>query len=99
MGMTYAKAVVIKDRVYCGGGVASDDDDYRVFCYSPLEDTWNKLPACHVRSFGLGQLRGKLGTVGGRKKSDDEGTILMKRLTVGSSQFRPCPQRGIHQLF
>ena len=70
MEMTAVKTVVIRDRVYCGGVADDDDDDYRVFCYSPSEDTWNTLPACGVRRFGLGQVRGKLVTVGGRKKSD-----------------------------
>ena len=69
MGMYAAKTIIIRDRVYCGGGYTDDDDDYRVFCYSPSEDTWNTLPACDVRWFGLGQVRGKLVTVGGRKKS------------------------------
>ena len=68
--MTAVKTVVIRDRVYCGGVADDDDDDYRVFCYSPSEDTWNTLPACGVRRFGLGQVRGKLVAVGGRKKSD-----------------------------
>ena len=63
MGVSYAQTVVIRDRVYCGGG-----NEYRVSCYSPSEDTWNTLPACDVRYFGLGQVRGKLVTVGGRKK-------------------------------
>ena len=70
--MTYAQAVVIRNRVYCGGGgtdVDDDDNNYRILCYSPSEDTWNTLPVCDVRFFGLGQVRGKLVTVGGRKKS------------------------------
>ena len=50
---------------------------YQVFCYSPSEDTWKALPACCVRYFGLGSMRGKLVTVGGRKKSDDIVTNLM----------------------
>ena len=71
--MSAAHTVVIRDRVYCGGA-AFDDDEYRVFSYSPSEDTWNTLPACDVRYFGLGQVRGKLVTVGGIKKSDGEVT-------------------------
>ena len=67
--MDGAQTVVIRGRVYCGGGFAVDDDQYRVFCYSPSENTWNALPACDVSRFGLGQVRGKLVTVGGRKKS------------------------------
>ena len=75
MGMYTVQTVVIRDRVYCGGGVADDDDDkYRVFCYSPSEDTWNTLPDHYVKWFGLGQVRGKLVTVGGRKKSDGKVT-------------------------
>ena len=76
MGMEGPRSVVIRDRVYCGGGYTDDDDDddYRVFCYSPSEDTWNTLPACDVRWFGLSQVRGKLVTVGGRKKSDGKVT-------------------------
>ena len=67
--MSEAQTVVIRDRVYCGGGDA-DDAEYRVFCYSPSEDTWNTLPDCDVCYFGLGQVRGKLVTVGGVRKSD-----------------------------
>ena len=74
MRMNAAKTVVIRGRVYCGGGDGYDDDRYRVFCYSPSEDTWNTLPACGVRLFGLGQVRGKLVTVGGIKKSDGKVT-------------------------
>ena len=72
--MYAAKTVVIRDRVYCGGGYTDDDDHYRVFCYSPSEDTWNTLPACDLSRFGLGQVRGKLVTVGGKKKSGDKVT-------------------------
>ena len=63
--MSEPQTVVIRGRVYCGGGAAADE--YRVFCYSPSEDIWNTLPACDVRWFGLGQVRGKLVTVGGIK--------------------------------
>ena len=67
--MDVAQTVVIRDRVYCGGGDAADDNKYQISCYSPSEDTWSTLPACDVRYFGLGQVRGKLVTVGGTKKS------------------------------
>ena len=70
--MEEAQTIIIKDRVYSGGGVGGDE--YQVYCYSPSEDTWNTLPACAVRYFGLGQVRGKLVTVGGIRKSDDEVT-------------------------
>ena len=74
VGMDEAQTVVIGDRVYCSGGADDDDDEYLVFCYSPSEDSWNTLPHCDVRYFGLGQVRGKLVTVGGMRKSDDEVT-------------------------
>ena len=91
MCMDEAQTIIIRGKVYCGGGTtyavydddsddsddataAHDDADYRVFCYSPSEDTWNTLPACGVCYFGLGQVRGKLVTVGGRMKSDDKVT-------------------------
>ena len=75
MGMYEAQTAVIRDRVYCGGGDADDgDDEYRVFCYSPSEDSWNTLPDCDVCYFGLGQVRGKLVTVGGMRKSDSRVT-------------------------
>ena len=75
MGMETAQTVVIRDRVYYGGGFADDDDDqYRVFCYSLSEDTWNTLPDHYVKRFGLGRVRGKLVTVGGMKKSDGKVT-------------------------
>ena len=72
--MSRAQTIVIRDRVYCGGGVAAADNKYRVFSYSPSEDMWNMLPACDVRYFGLSQVRGKLVTVGGVKKSGGEVT-------------------------
>ena len=73
---TYAaQTVVIRDRIYCGGGsAATASDNYRIFCYSPSEDTWNTLPDCDVCYFGLGHVRGNLVTVGGIKKSDGKVT-------------------------
>ena len=77
MKMSHAQTVVFRDRFYCVGDVAATatGDDryrYRVFCYSPLEDTWNTLPDCEVRHFGLGQVRGKLATVGGINRYVDK---------------------------
>ena len=71
--MSYAQTVVIRGKVYCGGGVADDHHhNYRICCYSPLEDSWNTLPDCDVHYFGLTEVRGKLITVGGLRKSDGE---------------------------
>ena len=71
MRMEGPRTIVIRGRVYCGGGFANDDE-FRVFCYSPSEDTWNTLPVCDVRWFGLSQVRGKLVTVGGRTISGNK---------------------------
>ena len=69
-----AQTVVIKDKVYCGGGIAHDaSDKLRVFCYSPAIDTWDALPSCDMCYFGLSHRRGKLVTVGGMNES--EGTV------------------------
>ena len=89
--MCQAQTVVIRDKVYCGGGgyAAANDDEYWVFCYSPSEDTWTTLPPCPVRYFGLGQVRGKLVTVGGRKKSDGEITNEVYEFDEGTQTWKP----------
>ena len=90
VGMDMAQTVMIRDKVYCGGGYAdADDDKYRVFCYSPSEDTWTTLPPCPVRRFGLGQVRGKLVTVGGRKKSDGKVTNEVYEFDEVTQTWKP----------
>ena len=77
VGMYGVQTVVVRDRVYCGGGdavTADHDDQSRVFCYSPSGNTWNPLPATNMLFFGLGQIRGKIVAVGGLKTSDGEVT-------------------------
>ena len=92
MAMEMAQTVVIRDRVYCGGGFADDDDgNYCVFCYSPSDDTWNTLPACDVRRFGLGQVKGKLVTVGGIKKSNEEAKEVFEFDEVTQSWKQSIP--------
>ena len=41
---------------------------YLVYCYDLSEDRWTILPPLPVRSFGLGQLNGKLIAVGGERR-------------------------------
>ena len=73
--MSLARTVVIGDKLYCGGGETNDYDDvYRVFCYNSSKDAWSSLPACPVWWFGLGRVRGKLVTVGGKTKFDHQVT-------------------------
>ena len=72
--MDEAQTVVIRDRVrdrvYCGGGGSTPSEQYRIFRYNSSENIWNDLPPCDVQFFGLGQVRGKLVTVGGMKSDD-----------------------------
>ena len=90
VGMDMAQTVMIRDKVYYGGGgAAADDDEYRVFCYSPSEDTWTTLPPCPVRYFGLSQMRGKLVTVGGIKKSDRKVTNEVYEFDEVTQTWKP----------
>ena len=68
------KSTVINGKVYCRGAVAGRDDDQYIVCYDPTQDNWTTLPPLPVRWFGLGQVNGKLVTVGGWKKSDARST-------------------------
>ena len=72
--MTRAQTVVIGDKIYCGGGDTTAANKCRVFCYSPSQDRWNTLPSCDVQHFGLGQVKGKLATIGGIKRSSGDVT-------------------------
>ena len=74
VGINSIKSTVINGKVYCGGGVTTDDD-YIVYCYdvSQAMAKWTTLPPLPVRWFGLGHVDGKLVAVGGRNNSDDSG--------------------------
>ena len=53
--------------IVIGGAVfAAAFDSYDVLRYETRNDQWSVLPSCPVEYFGLGQLSGKLVTVGGR---------------------------------
>ena len=64
---------MINGKVYCGG-VGTSDDEYIVYCYDPSQDKWTTLPPLPISWFGLGQVSGKLVTVGGLKKSTENET-------------------------
>ena len=65
-GMSCAQMVLIRGKVYVGGGyTASDDDAYLIQQYSPANDRWSTLPPAPVRWFGMGELNGQLVIVGG----------------------------------
>ena len=71
-------STVINGKVYYGGGwrnvYGDGDDDFNVYRYDPPQDNWTTLPPLPVRYFSLGQVRGKLVAVGGKKKSSDTPT-------------------------
>ena len=75
------KATVIKGKVYYRVGNSHGRDLYIVHCYDPSQDKWTTLPPLPVRWFGLGQVKGNLVAVGGRKKSDK---LVSVRVTMRS---------------
>ena len=58
--LMFPVSVLIGDVVYVAG-----DDSYYVLRYDTRSDQWSVLPPCPVKCFGIGQLSGKLVTVGG----------------------------------
>ena len=71
--LSEGRATIIADKVYYGGGDAYSDE-YIVYCYDLSQDKWTNLPPLPVRWFGLGQVNGKLVTVGGEKKANYQKT-------------------------
>ena len=59
--LPYPQSIVIGDAVF----VAAYDFSQNVLRYETRSDQWIVLPSCPVKYFGLGQLSGKLITVGG----------------------------------
>ena len=66
----YPESVLIGDVVYVAG---SDSRD--MLRYDTRSDKWSVLPPCPVAGFGIGQLPGKLVTVGGSDGSDVVGDV------------------------
>ena len=61
-------ATAINGKIYYGGGwTDSDEDMHNIYCYSQSQDSWTTLPPLPVRNYGMGQMNGKLVTVGGWK--------------------------------
>ena len=73
--LSEGNATVFDDCIYCGGGTTDrEDNEYTVYRYDPSQDNWTTLPPLSVKYFGLGQVLGKLVTVGGKKRIDDRAT-------------------------
>ena len=82
-GISWAQTVLIRGKVYVGGGyTASDDDAYLIGQYSPTGDRLFTLPPAPVRLFGMGELNGQLVIVGGKTR---QGAITGKVHTFDSS--------------
>ena len=64
--MSQGLAIVVKGKVYYGGGVCQNDDQkYYIHCFDPVQHKWSTLVRVSVRYFGLGEIRNELVTVGG----------------------------------
>ena len=82
-GMSYAQTVLIRGKVYVGGGdTECDDDDYLIRQYSPTDDRWSTLPPAPVRAFGMRELNGQLVIVGGETR---QGVVTGRVHTFDSS--------------
>ena len=58
-----------------GGDRDSHSDYYLAFQYDPAMDKWTILPRCPLNQFGLGQLSGRLLTVGGTARGVISGKV------------------------
>lgn len=66
VGMNQHCSVLYLGKVCVGGGyTGSPKDQYLVFQYDHLKDSWDALPACSVMLFALAQFQGCLITLGG----------------------------------
>ena len=67
-GMSCARTVLIRGRVYVGGGDTEDgyDTEYLIHEYHPIQEKWSTLPPAPVCWFGMGELNRNLVLVGGK---------------------------------
>lgn len=69
----FGQAIVIEGTLFYGGG--ENDDNYRVHFYTHRSNTWTKLRPHTLTRFGLGEMNGKLITVGGHAKDEVSSAI------------------------
>lgn len=72
--MNSGQATLIDGKVYYGGGLTTTElegniADNLVYCYDPIQNSWNSLPPLEVKHFGLGQINHELVATGGVSKS------------------------------
>ena len=71
----YPRVVMVKEKVYIGGGVTSSDSNrLTVMVYDPKQDSWDSLPPYIYRCFSMAVVGDQLVLVGGCevKKYDDK---------------------------
>ena len=77
---------MINGKVYCLGGTAiTEDDKYYIYCYDLSLDQWTTLPPPPLKWFSLGQLNGKLVTIGGQ-----ENLVTSRRATKSERSHKEC---------
>ena len=77
-GMTnFIQAVVIGYDVYVGGGYSGLGKADTVMVYSLQTGSWNTLPPCGSRYFGMAVINNQLVLVGGKSMSTDEATNML----------------------
>lgn len=77
ISMNSGHAVLIKGKVYYGGGLMEPDTkqdcgylaDNIVYCYNPARDSWLSLPPLKIKCFALGRVDNQLVASGGVGKS------------------------------
>ena len=66
VGMARPQVVVMREKVYVGGGHTESFDDRKlVFQYDPSRNGWSRLPPHQLIFFAMAQFMGHLITVGG----------------------------------
>ena len=62
----YPRVVMIKEKVYIGGGMTeSDRDGLKVMVYEPKQDSWDTLPPYTYRYFSMAVVDDQLVVIGG----------------------------------
>ena len=85
--LRFPVSVLIGDVVYVAG-----DGSYDMLKYDTRNDQWSVLPPCPVKNCGIGQLSGKLVTVGGRDGSANVGDVYTyEEETQQWEESIPCP--------
>ena len=71
--MSQGLAIAIKDNIYYGGGFCDTEyDEFYIYRFNQLLDTWWIHSKLSIRWFGLGEIEGELVTVGGTTRNHTE---------------------------